>query len=150
MTTKQAVNNFLSNKSIAVVGVSRDKKKFGYAAYKHLKDRGYKVLPVNPNVAVIDSEKCYPNLSSIDEEFNGVLLVIPPEQSGKVIKEANDLGVKSIWFQQGSSSEEAVKFCMEKGMSVVSEECIMMFAEPVESFHKFHRWIWKLFGKLPK
>jgi predicted CoA-binding protein len=100
-------------------------------------------------MAVIDSEKCYPNLSSIDEEFNGVLLVIPPEQSEKVVKEANDLGVKSIWFQQGSSSEEAVKFCMEEGMSVVSEECIMMFAEPVESFHKFHRWIWKVFGKLP-
>ena len=43
MTTKKAVADFLSNKTIAVVGVSRDKKKFGYAVYKHLKERNYKV-----------------------------------------------------------------------------------------------------------
>jgi len=59
------------------------------------------------------------------------------------------LGIKSVWFQQGSSSDEAIKFCEEKGMSVVSGECIFMFAEPVDSIHKFHRWIWKIFGKLP-
>ena len=150
MTTQQAVTSFLHNKSIAVAGVSRDKKKFGYVAYKELKNKGYKVFPVNPNVAEIDSEECYPNLSSIKEKLDGVLLVVPPRQSEKVVKEANELGVKSIWFQQGSSSEEAVKFCQEKGMLVVSNECIMMFAEPVESFHKFHRWIWKLIGKYPK
>ena len=150
MTTKQSVSNFLNNKSIAVVGVSRDKKKFGYVAYKNLKDKGYKVFPVNPNVDAVDSDKCYPNLSSITENFEGVLLVIPPKQSERVVREAYNLGIKSIWFQQGSSSEEAIKFCEENKMSVVSGECIMMFTEPVESFHKFHRWIWKLFGKLPK
>lgn len=150
MTTQQAVTGFLDNKSIAVVSVSRNKKKFGYFAYKELKNKGYKVYPINPNIAEIDSEKCYPNLSSIKEKLDGVLLVVPSNQSEKVVKEANELGVKSVWFQQGSSSEEAVKFCKEKGMSVVNNECIMMFAEPVESYHKFHRWIWKMIGKYPK
>jgi predicted CoA-binding protein len=150
MTKQSAVTNFLKNKSIAVVGVSRDKKKFGYIAYKNLKDKGYKVSPVNPNVEAVDSDKCYPNLSSIKENIGGVLLVVPPKQSETVVHEANDLGIKSIWFQQGSSSDEAIKFCQEKDMSVVSGECIMMFTEPVESFHKFHRWIWKIFGKLPR
>ena len=149
MTTKQAVNNFLKNKSIAVVGVSRDKKKFGYAAYKGLKDKEYDVFPVNPNVDVIDSEKCYANLTSIKKKPDGVLLVVPPKQSEAVVREVADLGIKSVWFQQGSSSDEAIKFCEEKGMSVVSGECIFMFAEPVDSIHKFHRWIWKIFGKLP-
>ncbi|MCK7523132.1 MAG: CoA-binding protein [Ignavibacteriales bacterium] len=150
MTKQSAVTNFLKNKSIAVVGVSRDKKKFGYIAYKNLKDKGYKVSPVNPNVEAVDSDKCYPNLSSIKENIEGVLLVVPPQQSEKVVREAHDLGIKSVWFQQGSSSDEAIKFCEGNDMSVVSGECIMMFTEPVESFHKFHRWIWKLFGKLPR
>ena len=149
MTTKHAVNIFLKNKSIAVVGVSRNKKKFGYIAYKNLKDKGYKVFPVNPNADSVDSYKCYPNLSSISGAFDGVLLVVPPKQSEAVVREAHQLGVKSIWFQQGSSSEEAINFCEENNISVVSGECIMMFTEPVESFHKFHRWIWKIFGKLP-
>jgi hypothetical protein len=149
MTKQSAVTNFLKNKSIAVVGVSRDKRKFGYIAYKNLKDKGYKVIPVNPNVDTIDSEQCYPNLSSIKGNIEGVLLVVPPQQSEKAVKEAHNLGIKSIWFQQGSSSDEGIKFCEANNMSVVSGECIMMFTEPVESFHKFHRWVWKIFGKLP-
>lgn len=150
MTTEQTVKEFLRNKSIAVVGVSRDKKKFGYAAYNGLKNKSYDVFPVNPNVDMIDSEKCYANLSSIKNKPDGVLLVVPPKQSEAVVREAADLGIKSIWFQQGSSSEAAIKFCKEKAMSVVSGECILMFAEPVESVHKFHRWVWKIFGRLPK
>ena len=149
MTKQSAVTNFLKNKSIAVVGVSRDKRKFGYIAYKNLKDKGYKVIPVNPNVDTADSDKCYPNLSSIKEKFDGVLLVIPPAQSEKVVKEAHTLGIKSIWFQQGSSSDEALKFCEGNNIEYVSGECIMLFTEPVESFDKFHRWVWKIFGKLP-
>ncbi len=149
MTTQKAVDNFLNNKSIAVVGVSRDRKKFGYSVFKHLKDRNYTVIPVNPNLTDVDGNKCYPNLTSIKEKFDGVVLVVPALQSEKVVKEANDLGIKSVWFQQGSSSDKAVKFCEENGMSVVSGECIMMFTEPVESIHKFHRWVWKIFGKLP-
>jgi predicted CoA-binding protein len=66
------------------------------------------------------------------------------------VKEAREKGIKSVWFQQGSSSKEAVKFCVENDMSVVDGECILMFTEPVESIHKIHRWIWKIFGKLPK
>lgn len=150
MTTKNAVTDFLNNKSIAVVGVSRDKKKFGYAVYKHLKERNYKIFPVNPNINKIDSDKCYPNLSSVKEKIDGVVLIVPPKVSEKAANEANDLGIKSIWFQQGSSSEAAIKFCEERGMSVVSGECILMFTEPVESIHKFHRWIWKLIGKYSK
>jgi predicted CoA-binding protein len=149
MTTRQAVNYFLNNKSIAVVGVSRDQKKFGYIAYKNLKEKDYKVFPVNPNVDTVDSDQCYPDLRSIKENIEGVLLVVPPQKSELIVREAHDLGIKSVWFQQGSSSDEAIKFCEENNISVVSGECIMMFAEPVESFHKFHRWIWKIFGKLP-
>ncbi len=150
MTKQSSVTNFLKNKSIAVVGVSRNKNKFGYIAYKNLKDKQFKVFPVNPNVEAVDSDKCYPNLSSIKENVEGVLLVVPPQQSEQVVKEANNLGIKSIWFQQGSSSEQAIKFCEDNNIDYVSGECIMMFSEPVESFHKFHRWIWKIFGKLPK
>lgn len=150
MTTKKAIADFLSNRAIAVVGVSRDKKKFGYAVYKHLRDRNYKTFPVNPNVTEIDSDKCYPSLAAVKEKIDGIILVVPPKVSENVVREANDLGIKSIWFQQGSGSDEAVKFCEENNMSCVRNECIMMFTEPVESIHKFHRWIWKLIGKLPK
>jgi len=139
MTSKNAVDNFLTCKSIAVAGVSRNKRKFGYIVYAHLKENNYKVYPINPNVKEINSEKCYPNLAEIKEKIDGVILVVPPTQSVKVVREANELGIKNIWFQQVSSSEEAVKFCEGNNISFVRDECILMFAEPVKSIHKFHR-----------
>lgn len=150
MTAKQSVDSFLKSKTIAVVGVSRNKKKFGYIAFKNLMDRGYNVKAINPYTDSIDLAECYKNLSSIKEKVDAALLVVPPVQSEKVVKEAHQLGIKNIWFQLGSSSADAVKFCYENDMSVVKEKCIMMFTEPIESIHKLHRWIWKLIGKLPK
>lgn len=150
MTTKKEVAYFLNNKAIAVVGVSRNKKKFGYIVYKHLLDRRYNTIPINPNISEVDGAACYSNLSSVNKKIDGVVLVVPPSQSERVVKEAAGLGIISIWFQQGSSSNEAINYCNEKGISFVSGECILMFIEPVESIHKFHRWLWKIFGKLPK
>lgn len=150
MTSKRAIESFLNNNSIAIVGVSRDKNKFGYSVYKHLKERNYKVFAINPNINEIDSDKCYSNLGEVKEKIDGAILVVPPKASEKVVREANDLGIKSVWFQQGSSSDEAVKLCEENNISYLRDECIMMFTEPVESIHKFHRWIWKVIGKLPK
>jgi len=56
------VDDFLAQKTMAVVGVSRGGKKFGNAILKDLKQKGYRVFPVNPHAASIDGERCYPDL----------------------------------------------------------------------------------------
>jgi len=150
MTTKTAVEIFLIQKKLAVIGISRNKKKFGNVIYKELKSKGYDVYPVNPNTAIIEGDKCYPDLKSLPDEVTGAVVVVPPAQSEKVIKSAYEKGIKNIWLQQGAHSDKAVEICEEKGMNYVKGECILMFAEPVTSIHKFHRWIWKLIGKYPK
>jgi len=150
MASLAEVNDFVSTKNLAVVGVSRNGKKFGNAILKELKSKGYNLFPVNPNADEIEGEKCYPNLQSISEEAEGAILVVPPEQSEKVVKKAVEVGINKIWLQQGAESEKAIQLCKDHNISVVHGECILMFAEPVKSFHSFHRWIWKLIGKLPK
>lgn len=86
MTSKRAIESFLNNNSIAIVGGSHNKKKFGYAVYKHLKQWNYKTFPINPNVNEIDSDKCYAGLGKVDEKIDGVILVVPPNISEKVFK----------------------------------------------------------------
>ena len=61
MTIQQA----LDQKVWAVIGATHKTEKFGYKIYKCLKDHGYEVYPVNPNVAEIDGNKCYPSLSAL-------------------------------------------------------------------------------------
>ncbi len=149
MTSQKAVDNFLSGKNIAVVGVSRQKGKFGNVIYKELKKKGFNTFGVNPNLTEIEGDKCYHCLKDIPQNLEGIVTVINPSKTTLIVKEAKDLGINNIWMQQGSESEEAVKFCKENGMNEIHKECILMFAEPVKSFHSFHRWIWKLAGKLP-
>jgi uncharacterized protein len=149
MTSKAAVDNFLSCKDIAIVGVSRKGTKFGNAVYKELKKKGINVYGVNPNMEIIEGDKCYKNLMELKGKIDGVVNVVSPTQTGEIVKEAYEIGVKNIWMQQGSESEEAINFCKENGINEVHKECILMFAEPVKSMHSFHRWIWKVLGKLP-
>ena len=150
MTSKTAVEEFLEMKNVAVVGVSRKNSKFGNIIYKELKQKGFNVFGVNPNMDNIDGDRCYNNLRELDGKVESVINVVPPSQTEYVVKEANEIGVINIWMQQGSESEEAIRYCKENKINVIHKECILMFAEPVKSIHSFHRWIWKVIGKLPK
>ena len=150
MTSKRLVENFLSEKSIAIVGASRDDKKFGHRVIIELKSKGYNLFLVNPSTEFIANEKCYPDLLSIPEEINAAFLVTPPSVTIKILKDALIKGIKKIWIQQGSESEEALRFCKENNIDVVHNECILMFAEPTAFFHKAHRWFTGVVGKLPK
>ena len=149
-STKAAVENFVGQHKLAVVGVSRDTKKFGNAAYKALKEKGYQVYPINRNVETIEGDRCYADLSALPEKMDGVVIVVPPAETEKVVREADAAGIKNVWMQQGAESGEAIRYCQEHGLNEVHGECIMMFAPPVTSVHRWHRGAWKLFGKLPK
>jgi predicted CoA-binding protein len=105
---------------------------------------------VNPQAENILGESCYPNLRPLPEKVEGVVIITKPDVSAGIVKEVHEAGIKHIWIQQGAESKEAIDFCKDKQMNVIHGECILMFAEPIGSFHKFHRWIWKLIGKLPK
>jgi len=149
MNSKKTVEEFLAQKKIAVVGVSRKKTKFGNAIYRELKQKGYIVFPINPNIKEYDGVVCYPDLYSLPEKIDAVVINVPPVQAEKVVKEAKETGVNKVWLQQGSQSETAVKYCEENGIDFVSNECILMFAQPSAFIHRAHKWVWGVFGKLP-
>ena len=149
-TSQSTVNDFITQKSLALVGVSRNPGKFGNVAYRALKIKGYRLYPVNRNVDTIEDAPCYPDLKSLPEKVDGVLIVVPAKETEQVVKQADALGIKRVWMQQGSESESAIRFCHEHGIQEVHGECILMFAKPVQSYHKFHRFLMRLFGKLPR
>jgi hypothetical protein len=150
VNTRQDIEGFLAQKSIAVAGVSRDPRSFSATTFKELAGRGYRLFAVNPNAESIHGEKCYPSLSRLPEKVGGVLLFTPPAVTETVVKEAAAAGIGRIWIQQGAQSPAALDFCREKNLAAVSGQCIMMYAEPVTSIHGFHRWVKKLFGGLPR
>ncbi|MEM1575625.1 MAG: CoA-binding protein [Nitrososphaerota archaeon] len=132
------IKEFLNkNNVIAVVGASRNPKKYGYKVYKDLKEAGYKVYPVNPNTLEILGDKCYPNLESLPIKPDVVNIVVPPNITEKIVKECKKLNIKKVWMQPGAESEEAIKFCNENGIAVIYGVCIMIERKNMDFSLKF-------------
>lgn len=84
MTEKEKIQAFCSKHEQAIVGVSRDKKKFGNLAFKELRKRGYQVYPVNPNAASIEDVPCYKSVYELPDSVQHVVILTPPQSKAEV------------------------------------------------------------------
>lgn len=150
MITKTQIEDFYRQGPVAIVGVSRNKKKFGRTVYAELKKKGIAVLPVNPNTDTIDGDKCYKDVASLPEDVKAMVVITPKNKTEEIVKQAGNKGIKHLWIQQMSDTPEALEIARQQGMNLIHGRCIMMFSEPVAGMHKFHRGIMKFFGRLPK
>jgi uncharacterized protein len=149
MASLKQIEDFIAAQPVAMAGVSRNPRKFGYAAFKELREKGLKVIPVNPFAEEILGEKTYPNVNSLPPDVKGVIIITKKDQTANVVREAVNKGIKNIWIQQSSDTKEAIKELEGRDINYITGECILMFHKP-HSVHKFHRALKKLFGRYPK
>ena len=124
---EKLILEFLNKKNVfAVVGASRDPKKYGHQVYKDLRKAGYRVYPVNPNADEILGDRCYPSIEDLPVKPDVVDIVVPPKITERVVKTCRKLGIRKVWMQPGSESEATIKFCEENGMDVVHGVCVMV------------------------
>lgn len=119
------IQEFLTFRRFAIVGVSNDPKKYGHIVYHNLKDKGYTVFAVNPNVQQIGEDACYASLTELPEPVDGAVLVVPPQVTERIVRQAADSGIDRVWMQPGAESDEAIRFCEQRNMGVVHDACIM-------------------------
>ena len=149
MTTLKQINEFLDSQPIALVGVSRNPKKFGFTAFKELKDKGMNIIPVNPLADEIMGEKSYRNVKMLPPEVRSIIVFTKKNQTASVIRDAKEKGIKQIWIQQMADSKEALNELKDSGINFITGECILMHYKP-HSIHKFHGSLKKFFGRFPK
>ena len=149
MTTLKQINGFFESQPIALVGASRNPKKFGYTVFKELKEKGMKIIPVNPQADEILGEKSYPNVKMLPAEVQSIIVLTKKDQTASVIRDAKEKGIKQIWIQQMADTKEALDELKDSGINFISGECILMHYKP-HSIHKFHGSLKKLIGRFPK
>lgn len=149
MVSRQVIDEVLSQKTLALVGVSRNGGGFGNMVRKELAGKGYSILLVHPEADAIAGVPCARSLKDVAPQVGGVILVTPPASTSVLVREAAEAGIRRIWMQQGAASPEAIQFCEQQGLTAVHGECILMFAEPAMWFHRVHRGINRIIGKLP-
>jgi predicted CoA-binding protein len=150
MTEKQRIESFLAQKNVAVVGYSRNPKKFGAVVFKTLATKGYNLFAVNPaGGSTPDGEMVYATISELPAEVTAVVILTKPEQTNSEVTKAIGRGINHIWVQQMSQDKDTIPMLENSGVVYVAKRCILMHSNP-SGLHKFHRSLAKLFGLLPK
>lgn len=142
------IQEFVDGKRIALAGASRAPNKFGNAAYKELKSRGYEVFLLHPEAKEIDGAPCYPSLAALPDKVDGMVISVPPANSEKLLREAAAAGLHNVWLQAGAETPELIALGQDLGLNLVSGKCILMYAPPVKSFHWWHRAFCRVTGQL--
>lgn len=112
---------------IAVFGATRDRSKFGYKVLMDLRNGGYLVYGINPNYREVEGVPCFPDIASLPQKPDLLIFVVPPSITERAVVEAHEAGIRKIWMQPGSESPEAIAFCLENGIDVVHDACIMIY-----------------------
>ena len=120
------IHKMLDLKTWAVVGATDNEDKFGYKIFKMLKKAGYKVYPVNPGLANIQGEKCYPSLTDLPVKPDAVNFVVPPKVGEAIVKECAALGIKHVWLQPGANADNVVAAANQAELDVIYRACILV------------------------
>jgi hypothetical protein len=144
------IRAILSEKSVAVAGLSRSGQAMSNSVLAELKARGYKTYAVNPNAERIGDDACYPSLSALAGKAGAVIVFTKPEVSESVVRDAAAAGIRKVWLQQGAESEGAIAAARAAGLTLVAGQCVLMHLEPVGALHGIHRFFARLFGSAPR
>ena len=111
-------------KVLAVVGLSRRESRPGYYVPAYMHAAGYRIIPVNPYLKEALGEKAYPDLVSIPEPVDMVVIFRRSEDVPPVVDDAIEIGAKVVWMQLGIINEEAASKARAAGLQVVMDSCI--------------------------
>lgn len=155
LTIKEAAAEFLAQKRIAVTGVSRNAGNHGgNFVYQRLRERGYDVVPVNPNADTVEGDNCYHDLKSIPGGVEAVVIGTRPSIAEQTMRECDELGIRHVWmhrsFGSGSVSDEATEYGRAHGITVIDGGCPCMFGPTADLGHKAMRFLLTIGGNVPR
>ena len=95
------------SKTVAVIGASRDRRKFGNKALRAFQHQGYEVIPINPGQTFIEGLKCYPSVLAVPGSIDLATFYVPAEIGQQVIGEVAEKHIDEVWLNPGSGQTGA-------------------------------------------
>lgn len=136
---------FFEEKVFALYGMSRRPSKFGNAIFKHLTRHGYTVYPIHPEAEELEGARAYRSLADLPQPVTSAIINVPPEAAARLIGELAEAGIKRVFLQQGSQSDEVLAQCRAHGLKTYYKSCAILNSKPTGA-HAIHAFFANLFG----
>jgi predicted CoA-binding protein len=109
----------MAKPTIAIIGASTNRAKFGNRAVRAYLAQGYDVYPVNPNAESVEGHKAYRSVLDVPVALDRISVYVPPEVGITLLPEIAKKGAKEVWFNPGSESDELLGEAEKLGLPVV-------------------------------
>lgn len=127
----------MSKPTVAIIGASTDRQKYGNKAVRAYLKQGYDVYPVHPRETTIEGLPVYPTLEEVPvEDLDRISVYVPPEIGMSLLESIREKGVNEIWFNPGSESPELLARATELGVNVIQACSIMDIGESPSAMHE--------------
>jgi hypothetical protein len=120
--------------TVAVVGASNDRRKFGNKSLRAHLRRGYEVFPVNPNETTVEGIPAYKSVRDLPVRPNRVTLYVPPEIGTSLLADVAQRGTDELWINPGAESEELVDEAKRLGLNPILACSIVELGEMPDAY----------------
>ena len=116
-------------KTVAVVGASSDRRKFGNKAVRAYLSQGYRVVPINPNEAAVEGLATYGSVLDVPEPIDLATVYVQPDVAYRLLDEFERKQIPEIWINPGAESDELLIEARRRKLNVIVACSIMGIGE---------------------
>jgi uncharacterized protein len=153
-TSLETIREFLAQKRIAMIGVSREPGSFSVMLFQELLRCGYDVVPVNPHTPNVLGHPCFARVQDVTPPVKAALLITSRQVTETVVADCAQAGIRLVWMHRGvgagAVSPRAVTFCRTQGIDVIAGQCPFMFLPTSGGVHRIHGFFRKITGRYPQ
>lgn len=106
-------------KTVAVIGASNDRSKYGNKALRAYLQKGFTVYPVNPNYSQIEGQPAFPTISAVPVRPDRISVYLPPALVQKILPDIAAKGCDELWLNPGTESQQVLKDAERLGLNVI-------------------------------
>ena len=128
MDSEKAFSLYNYFQNWAVIGVTDDKEKFGFKIFKRLIERGKNVYGISPKYEEVEGKRLLKDISEVPDNVQVVVFVVNPKIGIGELEKIYKKGIKTIWLQPGTISDELIEKAKEYGMEIV-DKCVIVVSD---------------------
>ena len=107
------------SKTVAVIGASSDRSKFGNKALRAFESEGYRVIPINPNEREVEGITTYASVLDVPEDIDMATVYVQPDVTLRLLDEFARKDIPEIWINPGAESEAVIADARRRGLNAV-------------------------------